>query len=103
MASVYFLYFCPLSHPQDEKQQGLSDEDLRAEVDTFMFEGHDTTASGISFILYCLACHPEHQKICRDEIIEAVALLCIDLTLCVCLFFFFLGRLLIKFHTLQCA
>ncbi|XP_039973213.1 cytochrome P450 4B1 [Xiphias gladius] len=57
---------------KDEKQQGLSDEDLRAEVDTFMFEGHDTTASGISFILYCLACHPQHQKICREEIIEAL-------------------------------
>uniref|UniRef100_A0A7N6AY54 aromatase n=1 Tax=Anabas testudineus TaxID=64144 RepID=A0A7N6AY54_ANATE len=57
---------------RDENQQGLSDEDLRAEVDTFMFEGHDTTASGISFILYCLACHPEHQKICRNEIMEAL-------------------------------
>uniref|UniRef100_A0A4W6DH24 aromatase n=1 Tax=Lates calcarifer TaxID=8187 RepID=A0A4W6DH24_LATCA len=57
---------------RDEKQQGLSDEDLRAEVDTFMFEGHDTTASGISFILYSLACHPEHQKICREEILEAL-------------------------------
>uniref|UniRef100_A0A8D0AA69 aromatase n=1 Tax=Sander lucioperca TaxID=283035 RepID=A0A8D0AA69_SANLU len=57
---------------RDEKQQGLSDEDIRAEVDTFMFEGHDTTASGISFILYSLACHPEHQKICREEIIQAM-------------------------------
>ncbi|XP_029360354.1 cytochrome P450 4T8 isoform X1 [Echeneis naucrates] len=57
---------------RDEKKQGLSDEDLRAEVDTFMFEGHDTTASGVSFILYCLACHPEHQKICRDEVIEVL-------------------------------
>ncbi|XP_067365377.1 cytochrome P450 4B1-like isoform X2 [Channa argus] len=57
---------------RDENQQGLSDEDLRAEVDTFMFEGHDTTASGVSFILYCLACHPEHQKICREEILEAL-------------------------------
>ncbi|XP_051263705.1 LOW QUALITY PROTEIN: cytochrome P450 4B1 [Dicentrarchus labrax] len=57
---------------RDEKQQGLSDEDIRAEVDTFMFEGHDTTASGISFILYSLACHPEHQKICRDEIMQVL-------------------------------
>uniref|UniRef100_A0A3Q3VTY7 aromatase n=1 Tax=Mola mola TaxID=94237 RepID=A0A3Q3VTY7_MOLML len=56
----------------DENQQGLSDEDLRAEVDTFMFEGHDTTASGLSFIFYCLACHPEHQKICRNEILQVL-------------------------------
>uniref|UniRef100_A0A667YME9 aromatase n=1 Tax=Myripristis murdjan TaxID=586833 RepID=A0A667YME9_9TELE len=65
--SFYHLVDC-----QDEKQQGLSDEDIRAEVDTFMFEGHDTTASGISFILYCLACNPEHQQMCRDEIIHAL-------------------------------
>ncbi|KAM8929973.1 cytochrome P450 4B1-like [Pelodytes ibericus] len=55
---------------QDENGQGLSDQDLRAEVDTFMFAGHDTTASGISWILYCLAQHPEHQQRCREEIRE---------------------------------
>ncbi|XP_029308135.1 cytochrome P450 4B1-like [Cottoperca gobio] len=57
---------------RDEKQRGLSDKDLRAEVDTFMFEGHDTTASAMSFIIYSLACHPEYQKTCRDEIIQAL-------------------------------
>ncbi|KAM8935317.1 cytochrome P450 4A11-like isoform 2-T2 [Lycaon pictus] len=51
-----------------ENGRGLSDKDLRAEVDTFMFEGHDTTASGISWILYALATHPEHQQRCREEI-----------------------------------
>ncbi|XP_074858339.1 cytochrome P450 4B1-like [Carettochelys insculpta] len=55
---------------KDENGAGLSDRDLRAEVDTFMFEGHDTTASGISWLLYCMALHPEHQQRCREEIQE---------------------------------
>ncbi|XP_040833744.1 cytochrome P450 4B1 isoform X1 [Ochotona curzoniae] len=48
----------------------LSDTELRAEVDTFMFEGHDTTTSGISWFLYCMALHPEHQQRCREEVRE---------------------------------
>uniref|UniRef100_H3AKP5 Cytochrome P450 family 4 subfamily F member 22 n=1 Tax=Latimeria chalumnae TaxID=7897 RepID=H3AKP5_LATCH len=55
---------------KDEEGNGLSDEDLMAEVDTFMFEGHDTTASGISWVLYNLACHPQYQDKCRDEITQ---------------------------------
>uniref|UniRef100_A0A8C3VJU9 Uncharacterized protein n=1 Tax=Catagonus wagneri TaxID=51154 RepID=A0A8C3VJU9_9CETA len=51
-----------------ENGSSLSDADLHAEVDTFMFEGHDTTASGISWILSALASHPEHQQRCREEI-----------------------------------
>ncbi|KAK7814439.1 hypothetical protein U0070_008807, partial [Myodes glareolus] len=61
-----FLDILLLSKLQDGKS--LSDEDLRAEVDTFMFEGHDTTASGISWIFYALATHPEHQQRCREEV-----------------------------------
>ncbi|MCQ8064057.1 cytochrome P450, partial [Salmonella enterica] len=51
-----------------ENGDSLSDEDLRAEVDTFMFEGHDTTAGGISWVFYALATHPEHQQRCREEV-----------------------------------
>ncbi|KAL4667013.1 hypothetical protein H8959_005702 [Pygathrix nigripes] len=51
-----------------ENGSSLSNKDLRAEVDTFMFEGHNTTASGISWILYALATHPKHQQRCREEI-----------------------------------
>ncbi|XP_041126884.1 cytochrome P450 4B1-like [Polyodon spathula] len=58
---------------RDEHDKGLSDEDIRAEVDTFMFEGHDTTASGISWILYNLAANPEHQQKCRDEVQAVLA------------------------------
>uniref|UniRef100_A0A8C3Q983 Uncharacterized protein n=1 Tax=Geospiza parvula TaxID=87175 RepID=A0A8C3Q983_GEOPR len=53
---------------KDENGAALSDEDLRAEVDTFMFEGHDTVASGLSWLFYCMSLHPEHQQRCREEI-----------------------------------
>ncbi|XP_022353439.1 cytochrome P450 4F6-like isoform X2 [Enhydra lutris kenyoni] len=55
---------------KDEGGKQLSDEDIRAEADTFMFEGHDTTASGLSWILYNLAKHPEYQEHCRQEVQE---------------------------------
>ncbi|KAI4894341.1 hypothetical protein NFI96_009829 [Prochilodus magdalenae] len=64
----YFDFLDILLHARDEKQQGLSDEDMRAEVDTFMFEGHDTTACGLAWIMYTLANNPEHQEKCRKEI-----------------------------------
>ncbi|CAO2588554.1 Cytochrome P450 4B1 [Lemmus lemmus] len=55
---------------RDENGIKMSDADLRAEVDTFMFEGHDTTTSGISWFLYCMALYPEHQQRCREEVRE---------------------------------
>uniref|UniRef100_A0A8D1FR51 Uncharacterized protein n=1 Tax=Sus scrofa TaxID=9823 RepID=A0A8D1FR51_PIG len=51
-----------------ENGNSLSDTDVRAEVDTFMAAGHDSTASGISWVLYALASNPEHQQRCREEI-----------------------------------
>ncbi|XP_039304262.1 cytochrome P450 4C1 [Solenopsis invicta] len=46
----------------------LSDSDIREEVDTFMFEGHDTTATGIFFILSLLAEHKDIQDCVRKEV-----------------------------------
>eukprot|EP00105_Crassostrea_gigas_P039418 XP_019923566.1 PREDICTED: cytochrome P450 4A4-like [Crassostrea gigas] len=53
---------------KDSEGNGLTDTEIRDEVDTFMFEGHDSTASAISWCLYNLARHPDHQDRCREEI-----------------------------------
>ncbi|XP_059552409.1 ultra-long-chain fatty acid omega-hydroxylase isoform X2 [Myotis daubentonii] len=57
---------------KDEDGKELTDEDIRAEADTFMFEGHDTTSSGLSWVLFNLAKHPEYQEKCREEIQEVM-------------------------------
>lgn len=48
----------------------LSNLDIREEVDTFMFEGHDTTSSAITFCFYNLAMYPECQQKCFEEIVQ---------------------------------
>ncbi|KAM4601832.1 cytochrome P450 4F3 [Polymixia lowei] len=55
---------------QDEEGQGLTDEEIQAEANTFMFAGHDTTASAICWTLYNLASHAHYQDKCRQEVVE---------------------------------
>lgn len=45
---------------------------VQEEVDTFMFEGHDTSAAGITFILLLLGSAPDVQERVYQEIREAV-------------------------------
>ncbi|XP_006834517.1 PREDICTED: cytochrome P450 4V2-like [Chrysochloris asiatica] len=54
----------------DDEGKKLSHEDIREEVDTFMFEGHDTTAAAINWSLYLLGCYPEAQKKVENELDE---------------------------------
>eukprot|EP00117_Sycon_ciliatum_P049004 scpid60949/ scgid6042/ Cytochrome P450 4F12; CYPIVF12 len=58
---------------EDEDGNGLTDEEVREQVDTFLFRGHDTTASALQWALYHLAQHPEFQEKCRSEV-KAVVL-----------------------------
>uniref|UniRef100_A0A182LYY9 Cytochrome P450 n=1 Tax=Anopheles culicifacies TaxID=139723 RepID=A0A182LYY9_9DIPT len=50
----------------------LSNLDIREEVDTFMFEGHDTTTSGISFTIYELARNQDVQDRLYEEIVAVL-------------------------------
>ncbi|CAH2235553.1 jg23977 [Pararge aegeria aegeria] len=49
-----------------EQQGTINSEGINEEVDTFMFEGHDTTATGLQFAFMLLANHPDAQ----DRILE---------------------------------
>ncbi|XP_068612686.1 cytochrome P450 4F3 [Brachionichthys hirsutus] len=55
---------------KDEEGHGIADEEIQAEANTFMFAGHDTTASAICWTLYNLANHDHYQEKCRQEVAD---------------------------------
>ncbi|KOB68339.1 Cytochrome P450, partial [Operophtera brumata] len=48
----------------------ITDHEIKEEVDTIMFEGHDTTAAGSSFVLCLLGVHQNIQSRVYDELYE---------------------------------
>ncbi|XP_025262037.1 cytochrome P450 4C1 isoform X2 [Camponotus floridanus] len=50
------------------RENSLTDLDIREEVDTFMFEAHDTTSMAIIFTLLLLAEHKDIQERVRFEV-----------------------------------
>lgn len=51
----------------------MSDEDIREEVDTFMFEGHDTTAMALSWTLFLLGHNLSVQQKLQVEVDQLYA------------------------------
>ncbi|XP_076648264.1 cytochrome P450 4g15-like [Halictus rubicundus] len=64
------LAFLDLLVEMSKSGAQLTDEEIKEEVDTIMFEGHDTTASGSSFVLCVLGIHQDVQERVYEELQE---------------------------------
>ncbi|GBN35911.1 hypothetical protein AVEN_39779-1 [Araneus ventricosus] len=50
------------------KDPSFTEKDVREEVDTFMFAGHDTSSVTVSWVLYCLGVYQKIQKKVHEEL-----------------------------------
>ncbi|KAJ8313005.1 hypothetical protein KUTeg_010378 [Tegillarca granosa] len=57
---------------KDEHGEGLTDEEISNEVDTFMFAGHDTTSCVLSWSVYALGKHVKQQDKLYNEISQVL-------------------------------
>lgn len=61
------LAFLDLLLDETEKRPFFTDQDIRNEVDTFVFAGHDTTTVSTAWALFLLGHHPEVQEQLFEE------------------------------------
>jgi cytochrome P450 family 4 subfamily V len=52
----------------NHEDNSLTFDDIQDEVDTFMFEGHDTTAAALSWAVHLIGSHPDVQKKLHEEV-----------------------------------
>jgi cytochrome P450 len=53
---------------RDEAGEGFSDKEIRDQVMTLMFAGHDTSTSTVTFMMYELARHPDVvARLCEEQ------------------------------------
>lgn len=65
----------------------ISFNDIQEEVDTFMFEGHDTSTAAINWILFTIAVHTEVQQKIDKELKDVLS----------CSNFIYKAKIMIKF------
>ncbi|XP_067685428.1 cytochrome P450 4F6-like [Haliotis asinina] len=64
----YLDFLDVLLSARDADGKSLTPLEIRNEVDTFLFGGHDTTTSGISWTLFTMASKPEFQTRIQEEL-----------------------------------
>ena len=66
------IAFLDLLLKAKHEDNSLTFDDIQEEVDTFMFEGHDTTAAAMSWTCHLIGNHPDIQQKIHEEIDEVL-------------------------------
>ncbi|GAU98809.1 hypothetical protein RvY_09902 [Ramazzottius varieornatus] len=71
-ASRRLAFLDMLLTAKTEDGEPLDNLSIREEVDTFMFEGHDTTGAAAGFAIFLLGCYPEVQNRAYEEVLHVL-------------------------------